>query len=233
MCIVCCVQIAYPLSSQKFIELGNDSAIIFDVDGTLCDTTEIHFEAYNRTLDAMALPNLKWESYIDNCVRNGKKITDVVETLCGEFDGDEFCRRKDAFFAGLVQRLEIRPAALDTLGSLKKAGVPVAFVTAARRASLRLVLSQFPNTLVPDTTICHEDVVLGKPNPMPYDMALELLGCVASKSIAFEDAPSGIASAKAAGLTCIALMNSDFPPSDQLSADGVISSFADFTIRAG
>jgi len=67
-------------------------------------------------------------------------------------------------------------------------------------------------------TITEDDVTTVKPDPEPYLKALEKSGVKAEEAIVVEDSPSGIASAKAAGLKCIALTTT-FPKEELSEAD--------------
>jgi beta-phosphoglucomutase-like phosphatase (HAD superfamily) len=53
--------------------------------------------------------------------------------------------------------------------------------------------------------VCRDNTLRHKPHPEPYSTALKLLNCLPENSFAIEDSPLGIASAKAAGLKCIAV----------------------------
>ena len=57
----------------------------------------------------------------------------------------------------------------------------------------------------PQLLICAEDVADGKPHPAPYLAAATQIGCAPAQLVAIEDAPAGVASAKSAGMTVIAL----------------------------
>lgn len=75
-----------------------------------------------------------------------------------------------------------------------------------------------------DVTVCGSDVQNGKPHPEPYLKALTKLKVLPKEALVFENAPFGIRSAKAAGLSCIALETS-LPASYLTGADAVFSSF--------
>ena len=57
-----------------------------------------------------------------------------------------------------------------------------------------------------EVIVSAEDVTRGKPDPEGYLRALELLGVEAAEAVALEDAPPGIAAARAAGLRCVAVL---------------------------
>jgi HAD superfamily hydrolase (TIGR01509 family) len=76
-----------------------------------------------------------------------------------------------------------------------------------------------------DTIVTSDDVAASKPAPDLYLLACERLGVPPADALALEDSASGIAAAKAAGLTCIAVPQ--FAETDVSAADRVIDSLED------
>jgi HAD superfamily hydrolase (TIGR01509 family) len=71
------------------------------------------------------------------------------------------------------------------------------------------------------TVIADDDVVLGKPDPESYLLALEALGTAGHETLVFEDTEAGVASAKAAGTRVVALIGTQAP--DRLAqADEIV-----------
>ena len=58
-----------------------------------------------------------------------------------------------------------------------------------------------------DVVVAGDDVIKGKPDPEPYQTAADLLGVATSDCLAFEDSPTGLASAVAAGCHTIGIPN--------------------------
>jgi sugar-phosphatase len=96
-------------------------------------------------------------------------------------------------------------------------------VTSAPRAS---TLARFERLglPIPEVVVCGEDVSHGKPDPEPYLLGCELLGIAPSECLVVEDAPAGIAAAKAAG--CHVLAVSTGPPVHDTDADEVLADLA-------
>ena len=76
--------------------------------------------------------------------------------------------------------------------------------------------------------ITGDDVKIGKPDPEPFLRALDTLGIVADEAVVVENAPCGIQSAKAAGITCLAIETS-LPRSYLQDADYVFSSIKELS----
>jgi len=86
--------------------------------------------------------------------------------------------------------------------------VPVAVVSGAARAEIEPVVTAAGLAGLLAAIVAAEDVAAGKPDPAGYLRALELLdsGLEASAVLVFEDTEAGIASAKAAGMQCLAVL---------------------------
>ena len=93
-------------------------------------------------------------------------------------------------------------------------------VSGAARSEVETVLDA-AGIGVFEVIVSAEDVTRGKPDPEGYRRALELLGVEAAQSVALEDAPAGIAAARAAGLRCVAVLGT-VPPERLDEADEVV-----------
>jgi HAD superfamily hydrolase (TIGR01509 family) len=83
--------------------------------------------------------------------------------------------------------------------------VPVAIVSGAFRAEIEPVVTAAGIRPELSAVVTADDVERGKPDPEGYLLAVSQLGVEAAGTIAFEDTEAGVASAKAAGLRCIAV----------------------------
>ena len=112
--------------------------------------------------------------------------------------------------------LEIAPAqgAAATLEAASRNGWSVGVVTAVTGARSRAWLARTRLAAHVDIVVGGDEVVLGKPEPEPYRIALARSGCARELSISVEDAPSGAKSALAAGIRSYAVA-----PESALSAD--------------
>ncbi|MBT2367551.1 HAD family hydrolase [Streptomyces sp. ISL-10] len=81
----------------------------------------------------------------------------------------------------------------------------------------------------PKTTVAADDITRGKPDPEPYLLAARLLGVDPARCVVFEDAPAGLASARAAGMRTVALTTTHRP--GELDADVVVSDLADVSVQ--
>jgi beta-phosphoglucomutase-like phosphatase (HAD superfamily) len=103
--------------------------------------------------------------------------------------------------------LDIAPAsgAATTLETAFRNGWSVGVVTAITGARSRTWLARTRLAAYVDIVVGGDEVVLGKPEPEPYRIALARSGCARELSIAVEDSPSGAKSVLAAGIRCYAV----------------------------
>jgi HAD superfamily hydrolase (TIGR01509 family) len=88
---------------------------------------------------------------------------------------------------------------------------PVAIVSGAFRVEVEAILAGAGLDGVASAVVGFEDAARSKPHPDPYLRALELLSVDASATVAVEDTAVGIASARAAGIRCVAVLGSQHP----------------------
>jgi HAD superfamily hydrolase (TIGR01509 family) len=115
-------------------------------------------------------------------------------------------RLTDAVVSQLNQDISWRPGAIELLTELKAHGVKTALVTMSLGRMARAVAGQIPFAAF-DVVVAGDDVVKGKPDPEPYLKAAELLGVDPGDCVAFEDSPTGLKSAIAAGTRAVGVTN--------------------------
>jgi len=208
-------------------------AILFDMDGVLVDSGL----AVARVWRVWAMEHgFEPDAVITQA--HGRRSIETVRALTPHLDaGRENLK---------IEQMEIEdtdgviavPGTLQLLRSLPPERFAV--VTSATRplAEARLGHAGVP---FPQRFVCGDDVVNGKPSPEPYLRGAQMLGFAPGECLVFEDAPSGIASARAAGMQVIAL-GTTCPARQLQAASAVITSFAEvkaefhegmFTLRVG
>ncbi|MHB8886657.1 MAG: HAD family hydrolase, partial [Methylovirgula sp.] len=193
-------------------------ALIFDVDGTLAETEELHRQAFNETF---ARFGLDWSWSVDLYrkllkVTGGKeRIRHYVEAWQPQRGSEalgqlgELHAEKTRRYTALVAEgaLKPRPGVLRLLHEGLAADVKLAIATTTSGANIEALLraSFAPDALSWFAVIGAGDAVPAKkPAPDIYRYVLKGLGCDPSHCIAFEDSENGIRSARAAGLAVVA-----------------------------
>ncbi len=210
-------------------------ALIFDVDGTLAETEELHRRAFNETFAAAGL-GWHWSraDYARLLTTTGGKeriARHLAETGGGAVDIPALHRDKTARYAALMAAggLALRPGVADLVARARDAGWRLAVATTTSRPNVdALTGATFGPAAdrVFDVLACGDEVAAKKPAPDVYLLALERLGLPAAACLALEDSRNGLLSARAAGIGCI-VSPSAYTAGEDFS--GALAVIADFT----
>ncbi len=206
-------------------------AVLFDLDGLLTNTEELHLEAWRRALRERGV-EVTPEEYAELWIRRGLGPRDVLKLkkLEGKLDVEALMRRKDELFRELAERhLALLPGALELLRALKAKGLKLALVTSARRPAVDVVLDRLKLRDFFDVIVTNEDVRRSKPDPEPFLVAAERLGVRPSDCVVLEDAEKGVVAAKRAGMRVIAVPNGLTRDNDFSQADAVVGSLEELS----
>ena len=197
------------------------SAILFDLDGVLLDSTRVVAEQYTRWAREHGLdPNEVMKA------AHGVRTLEVVRRVAPHLDP-----------VAETREIEDREAAADGIFPISGAvalldSIPPGrwcVVTSGTRylATKRMRKFGIP---VPEILITADDVSNGKPDPEPYRKGAELLRVSPGDCVVFEDAPAGIRSARAAGMRVISLP-STYPAEELHEADVIVPGLSSIKIN--
>ncbi|XP_027360043.1 haloacid dehalogenase-like hydrolase domain-containing protein Sgpp [Abrus precatorius] len=196
-------------SISSLTKLAPLEAVLFDVDGTLCDSDPLHYYALRDMLQEIGFNGgapITEEFFIENFT--GKHS---VDTALAIFPNDlerglKFVDDKEAMFRRLAAE-QLKP--LNGLDKVRKwvenHGLKRAAVTNAPRPNAELMISKFGLSDFFDAVIIGDDCEHAKPHPDPYLKALEVLKASKDHTFVFEDSVSGIKAGVAAGMPVIGL----------------------------
>ena len=197
-------------------------AVIFDFNGTLSHDEPILCEIFCELFAEHGRP-LSAQEYFDELA--GLSDPEIVRTWLGRDHPsvDEVIERRIARYRELVADGSSVPDPVREAVRYAAERVPVAIVSGAAREEIEPVIGAAGLAARIRTIVGADDVAHGKPDPAGYLRALELLdgGLEASEVVVFEDTEAGIASAKAAGLRCIAVLGT-LAPERLASADEIV-----------
>jgi beta-phosphoglucomutase len=205
--------------------MKNLKAVIFDMDGVITDTMPYHFRAW-KTIFANNGVHVTHE---DIYKREGQKGIESLREIFAEkgvfFDpktAHQLLKDKEELFKKIF-KLRFIQGSRSFIKALCRQGYRVALVTGtSRHEAEHLVPKELWGCF--EVTVCGCEVANGKPHPEPYLTALKKMKIKALEAIVIENAPFGIASAKAAGLRCMALETS-LPRQHLKKADKIFNSY--------
>ena len=228
-------------------------AIIFDVDGTLADTEEVHRLAFNHSFSEFGLgwnwtPDL-YEELLS--ISGGReRIAAYGKELRGRFSSDtefrEFVvslhKAKTRKYAAMLTEGEValRPGVARLIDQARDAGLVLGIATSSASSNAETLLD---NNLAPGwrdwfTAIetC-DSIAHKKPSPAVYNAVLDQLGTEIDHIVALEDTQNGLRAATAAGLTTVVTThrftrNHDFPNAE-LVIDSIGEPDDPFAVAAG
>ncbi|RFU39099.1 HAD family hydrolase [Actinomadura logoneensis] len=176
------------------------SAVLFDVDGTLVDSTPL-VEAAAR--EWAAEYGVDADDYLAGA--HGRRTSDRIAEFLPAERVAEATARLDALEASRTDGITALPDAVRLLDSLD--GLPWALVTSMDLGQLR-TRTGVAGVPLPPVVVTAERVRAGKPDPQGYLLAARELGADPSACVVVEDAPAGIRAGRAAGATVVAVTTS-------------------------
>jgi HAD superfamily hydrolase (TIGR01509 family) len=208
-------------------------ALLFDLDGTLVETDSLHFAIWQDYLRDYGLESDR--SFYQAKI-SGRLNPDIVMDLLPHLSATEqadFIERKEAEFRHRADSLTPLSGVLDVIDWADQVKLMKAVVTNAPRENAKFMLSALHLEHAFNTVVVADDLPLGKPDPLPYQEALHRLQIAPTETIAFEDSPSGIRSAVAAGILTVGIASThDAEELRQLGTTLVVSDFTDPRLTA-
>ncbi len=206
--------------------------VLWDMDGTLVDTADLHFEAWWLVSEELGHPFTR----DDFAATFGRRNPEIMDYLFpGRFspaDVDTIGEHKEQRYRAAAERLGVTllPGVAALMAGLHARGVRQAIGSSAPRANLDLILRLTGIERYLSAVVSAEDTARGKPDPQVFLTAAARLHVAARRCLVFEDAPAGVAAAKAGGMKCIAVRFVGHHSADKLAqagADHVVASLTE------
>jgi beta-phosphoglucomutase len=215
-------------------------AIIFDFDGVIADTEELHFNCLRRILSEEGIwidREMYNETYLAlddrSCFRKALSMAKLREIPPEKLE--EFIHRKARLLQSCLTEVKLFPGIVESIKQFSSE-VLLGICSGALRQEIMLVLQKHSLLEYFTAIITAEDVENSKPSPEGYLLALQQLQeksgipISALECIVIEDSVAGIAAAKAASMYCVAITNS-YPKEKLYQADLILKSITEFSLR--
>ena len=199
-------------------------AVLWDLDGTLVDSEEYHWRAWQETMSAECVV-LTREQFLATF---GQRNDSILRQWLGRDSTAERIQRiadsKEELYRRIVSqdRLAPLPGVAEWVKRLASEGWVQAVASSAPRANVEVVLQILALTPYFLAVASAEDVSRGKPDPEVFLTAAARLKVAPAQSIVVEDAAAGIEAARRAGMRSIGVSRNAAP----LAADLVVRSLA-------
>lgn len=197
-------------------------AVLFDMDGTLIDSTP----AVERSWATWSVEYGLIGSALE--FGHGQPAAHLVRSILPPEQVDTALRRIAELELADVHDITVLPGAAELLAALP--ADRVAIVTSATRAlaTTRLKAAGFHP---PAVVVTFDDVRNGKPDPEPFLVGAARLGVNPARCLVVEDAPAGIEAGRAAGCATLAVTTTS--PRSKLTADLVVDSLSQVSLVRG
>ena len=216
-------------------------ALIFDFDGVLADTEELHRAAFDAVASTLGGACSRADYYGRFL---GLPDRDCLAALCAQVGVtpdaqqlDLLVASKRQHFAQLSHTAVLYPGVPETLRRLHQHFL-LAIASGAFRDEINAILERHQVRSLFRAVVAMEDVRAGKPAPDPYLQALRALGkqtaapLSAAHCVVIEDSPHGITAAHAAGMRCVGV-TTHHDRTVLAAADAIIASVAELRHEAG
>lgn len=169
---------------------------LFDLDGTLFDTSDVNYYAYKDALAPFGVC-LDRAYFAAHC--NGRHYTEFLPALMGGTEHlEEVHRNKKRAYAANLEKARMNTHLFHMLRAMASS-YHTAIVTTASRQNTMDILGHFGCVDLFEYILTQENITKVKPDPQGFLLAMEHFGMDAAHTVIFEDSPVGIQAAKATG----------------------------------
>ncbi len=214
-------------------------AVVFDFDGIIVDSEPLHYRAFQKVLEPLGA-GFSWAEYTDKYMgfddRDAfREVFRVSGLALSEQKLAEVIALKASLFHDVASEgVSSYPGVIELIKTIS-GSIPLAICSGALHSDILPVLEMLSIQDCFDCIVAADDVSASKPDPASYMLAINKLqllfpdnAITPASSVAIEDTPAGISSAKGAGLWVLSVTNS-YPAEELALADMIVESLAEVT----
>ncbi|MEH2387474.1 MAG: beta-phosphoglucomutase [Nostoc sp.] len=187
--------------------MPNIKGFIFDLDGVLTDTAELHYLAWKKLADEEGIPfNREANDALRGVSRRASLMLILGDRPYSEAQIQEMMERKNRYYVELMQNMtakDLLPGAIAFLDELRQAGIKIGIGSGSKNA--RTVIERLGIGDKVDAIADGYSVEQPKPAPDLFLYAAKQLGIQPEESVVVEDAAAGVDAALAAGMWAVGL----------------------------
>ena len=212
---------------------ANIQAVLFDMDGLLLETESIYTEVtqmivgrYGKVFD--------WSVKSHMIGRDAyESATYLVKALDLPFTPEHYLEERNDLLDERFAFAQPKPGARELIAMLSELKIPIAVATSSKDHHFKIKTSKHTKWFELFDAIVtsdHADVTRAKPAPDIFLTAAKELGFAPENCLVFEDAPSGVEAAHAAGMKVIAVPDPAMDRKHFSDADEVLNSLEEFDL---
>ncbi|HZD60582.1 MAG TPA: HAD family phosphatase [Anaerolineae bacterium] len=188
-------------------------AFIFDIDGTLVDTRQLHIDAWQRAFSEFGIevPADQIQSQL------GRRAIDIAKALLPESKQGETMRVVEAkwrIFRELHPAVKPLPKVKELFDLLHRRGIVLALATSTIRQDAEFYIDILSLRGLIGTLVAAEDIQHSKPHPEIFLKAAARLSVSPEEAVMVGDSPHDMRAAKDAGMIAIGVLSGGFPKED-------------------
>ncbi len=208
----------------------NENGVLWDMDGVLVNTGEMHFQAWMQALTEFGLPFSK-ELFLKTF---GMNNVSILTYLLGHPPEPGYfakvCDRKERLFRHIIRgQVDLLPGVRFWLERLEKLGFRQGVASSAPQANIEALVDETQIRPYFSTMVSAYDMP-GKPDPAVFIEAARQLDLSPENCVVVEDSVSGVTAARRAGMKCLAVTTT-YPMKDLTEADLIVESLEDLKIE--
>lgn len=212
-------------------------AVIFDLDGVLVTTDELHFTAWKALADKLGINDFtKADNVRQRGVSRMASLEVVLEKTDRAFSEEEkltLAEEKNEIYVRSLSALsetDVLSGANEFIDYLKSKGIKTAVGSASKNTPLILEKTKLANKF--DAVSCGLDTTKSKPDPEVFLIAAKKLGVAPCDCVVVEDSDAGIEAAKTGGMYAIAVGAAEYNPKADVAIKDLESLYRALTIFA-
>ncbi|MCB2178721.1 HAD family phosphatase [bacterium] len=187
----------------------NNFAVLWDMDGVLVDTGNLHYLTWQQALAEVDF-SLSKEAFLSTFGQNNNSIIKLWfgEDVTPQFIQQISERKEELFRQQLQGNVHLLPDVRTWLANFQQWGLKQAVASSAPMENIDALVDVFEIRGYFDALVSGEKLP-GKPNPDVYLKAAEEVSIAPERCVVIEDAVHGVEGAKAAGMRCIAVQTTN------------------------
>lgn len=201
-------------------------AVIFDLDGVLVTTDELHYRAWKKLAEQEGITGFTREDNIRQrgvsrmaslevvLEKSGKQYSDAEKKVLAEKKNDMYVKSLES-----LDKSAVLDGVFDFITYLKQKGIKLAVGSASKNTPMILEKTGLADKF--EAVSCGLDTQKSKPDPEVFLIAADRLDIPYSECLVVEDSDAGIEAAKAGGMYALAVGAAKNNPDADFRAEGL------------